>query len=83
MSDRCPHVVQAVDWSQLWIGRRSIHAAANVSYYEVRRKMRGYSMWIPACKITQEKLARIEALLGGKPSVFLRALADLAEEVGE
>lgn len=83
MSAKCQHLDAAVDWSQLWVGRRSIHTGTNVTYYEVRRKMRGYSAWIPACKITEEKLAHIETLIGGKPSVFLRALADLAEEVGE
>jgi len=83
MSDPCPHMDPAIDWSQLWVGRRSIHAGTNVTYYEVRRKMRGYSAWIPACKITEAKLAQIESLVGGKPSVLLRALAVLAEEVGE
>ena len=83
MSDPCPHVDPSIDWSQLWVGRRSIHTGVNVTYYEVRRKMRGYSAWIPACKITKEKMAHIETLLDGKPSVLLRALAVLAEEVGE
>jgi len=83
VSAPCPHVDPGIDWSQLWVGRRAIRVGANVTHYEVRRKMRGYSAWIPACKITKEKLAHIESLLGGKPSVLLRALAVLAEEVGE
>ena len=79
----CPHMEAGIDWSQLYVGRKAVRVGVNVSYYEVRRKMRGYGPWIPACKITAAKVAHIESLVGGKVSVLLRALADLAEEVGE